>query len=364
MFHLPGEPLYLAAAFRYLPGALLPYIHVPVIVVLLFSASWVALRLGGPAVAAAVGAIAILQPFILLHGSVWDDTILGAACEWSVFALMMAAIGSRGGTTGSERLVRVAAIAVLAGFAAVTRSSAQSLLVLVGLSTIVLQPLRSIRMEGVAAICGVCLALCFWGYRNYSVSGEFLVGTSHDGITLWESNYPWARESVLTKGQTEGMNAERMVDDYEKTDSMTEWEANRYFIRRATEYMAAHPGDVALTAGLKVVVGLFGFRMHQPLLSPRNFVGASSNLILLVLAIAGAMMPGFTAGRAEILLWRCMLIVLLLSYAGFSVIGPIGLRYRMSLEPALWIGAAVAVTQVAKRLLDRFAGASSAPAHS
>src|SRR5258708_15108055 len=81
MFHLPGEPLLLAASFRFLPPPVLHYIHIPVTVLLLMTAVYWGLKLGGAAVAITTGVVASLQPFILLHGPVWDDTFLSAALE-------------------------------------------------------------------------------------------------------------------------------------------------------------------------------------------------------------------------------------------------------------------------------------------
>ena len=117
------------------------------------------------------------------------------------------------------------------------RTSAQLVLLLAGMAGLLLPPLRPIRPEALTALAGVVLALSAWGYRNYRVMGHFSIGDTHSGISLWESVYPSAREALLTRGQTEVLNDERMQGDFAITASLGEFDANRYFERRAIAYM-------------------------------------------------------------------------------------------------------------------------------
>ena len=215
MFILPAEPLYLAACLRYLPAGLLRYIQLPFNALLVFAASYVAQTLAGPAVAAAAGAIAALEPFVFVHGPVWDDTFTGAALDWAVFALLLASLDDAGGPRPGKRWQRVGLIALLSGCAAVTRTSSQFLLLGVGAAIVLIGSLRPIRIEALAVIAGMVLALSAWGYRNYAALGQFATGSSHDAIGFWESVYPSAREALLTQGQTEILNDERMQEDRE-----------------------------------------------------------------------------------------------------------------------------------------------------
>jgi hypothetical protein len=358
MFHLPGESLYLAACFRYLPSGLLHYAHAPFTALLVLAASYVALKLAGKLLAVVAGLLATLEPFVILHGSVWDDTFLGASLDWAVFALLVMALESGGRTdAGWKRALRVTMIAVLAGYASITRSSSQFTLLAVGFTILFLRSLRSIRLEALAATAGVILALATWGYRNYTVFGQFAAGSSHDGISFWESVYPSAREALLTHGQTEGLNNQRMQEDFARTSSLGELETNRYFFRRAVRYLVAEPADVVWTALVKIAVGSVGLRTAEPYTSARNVVGLLSNSVLLVLAAFGAAVQRFRVGPPRVL-WRCIAGSNLLVYIGFSVFGPIGLRYRMSLEPVLWIYAASCLTYVAGRLRARIPDAT------
>lgn len=347
MFILPGEPLYLAACLRYLPAGLLRYAHVPIVVLLVAAAGHIAQRLSGTLVASMTVIVAILDPFVILHGPVWDDTFLGASCDWAVFALLWSGLDARsGGSATRWRPLMLALIGTLAGYASITRASSQLVLLTVGIAAVLIRQLRPIRIEGLAVVAGIVLALSVWGFRNYRVTGEFAIGSSHDGISLWESVYPSAREALLTLGQTERLNYVRMEDDFARTASLGELEANRYFLRRAVRYILAQPGDVLRTAVVKIGVGLLGLRMEDSLFSARNLIAVVSNALLLAFAAFGAIVMRIDAGPRRVL-WRCILAASLLGYIGLSTFGPVGLRYRISLEPVFWILAAGGVVHLA-----------------
>lgn len=346
MFQLPALPLYLAAAFRYAPEALLRFLQLPFNALLVFASTWMAQRLAGPVVAAMAGAIAIFEPFVFVHGPVWDDTFSGAALTWAVFAILLAALGERPARPG-----RLALVALLAGAAALMRTSSQLLLLLVGSAGLVLRPLRPIRLEALAAIAGVVLALSAWGYRNYLVMGHFEVGDTHSGISFWESVYPSARESLLTQGQVENLNDERMQDDFAKTSSLGELGAHRYFLHRAVQYILAHPLDVAWTAVVKIGVGLLGLKTTESFWSLRNVVSWSSNLVLFALAAWGILAwPAIDSGYRT--LWVLIVSATLLLQGVFMVLGPVALRYRMDFEPILWMLAAAGLAQRVNRTPD------------
>jgi hypothetical protein len=240
----------------------------------------------------------------------------------------------------------------MAGYASITRASSQLVLLTVGLAAVLLRQLRPIRREGLAAVAGIVLALSVWGFRNYRVMGEFAIGSSHDGISLWESVYPSAREALLTFGQTERLNYLRMEDDFARTRTLGELQANRYFLQRSLRYILAQPGDVLRTAVVKIAVGLLGLRMEDSLFSARNLVAAMSNALLLAFAGYGAVVMQINEAPYRVL-WRCIWAASLLGYMMFAIIGPVGLRYRISLEPVLWILAAGGVTHLAERWTQR-----------
>jgi len=344
MFQLPGEPLYLAACFRYVPASLLRFVQLPFNALLIFALVFVAQKLAGSMVAMLAGVIALVEPFIIIHGPVWDDTFTGAALVWAIFALLLAKLGG-----SPQSLWRLALIALLAAAAALMRTSAQLVLVLAAMAGLSLRPLRPIRLEALTALAAVFLALSAWGYRNYQVTGHFSIGDTHSGISLWESVYPSAREALMTRGQTEVLNNERMQGDFAKTAFLGEVDANRYFEHRAVTYILSHPADVAWTAAVKTSVGLVGLKTTESFWSRRNVVAWLSNLVLLVTAAFGVRALPLRHGSPQRVLWLCLTGSLLLVQVVFMALGPVGVRYRIDFEPVLWILAASCLVQWARR---------------
>ena len=361
MFHLPGEPLYLAAGFKLLPTATDRYLHVPVTVLLIVAACAAAVRVAGTRAGLIVGLLACLNPYTLLHGPVWDDLFLGAALEWTVFlaALNALRLQNKARDAAAEAADRPARIrgsrrgvwslAVIAGAAAAmaTLTRSQSMLTLGGFAALVvlLPRLRPAWPVAVLVVVGVTLAAGGWGLRNRVVMGHFTIGSSHDGITLYESNYPHAVEAVRDTGQVERLNAKYMADDYDRTRDLGEFEADAYFRRRATDSMKANPLGVLAAVPIKAWVTLTGWDFAMPAKSPRNLVSLATNAILLLLATAGV---ATTLRRWQ---WRNpahqLLLAVALTGGGavilLLVIGPVGLRYRMTIEPLVWLSASVFV---------------------
>jgi hypothetical protein len=102
-WQLPAEPLYLAAGLAALPDALWRYLHVPVVVAFVAAITVAATAVGGPAVGLTAGLLATLDPFVVVHGPVWDDVMLAGALEWTAFALLIG-WASRGVKSSSSQL--------------------------------------------------------------------------------------------------------------------------------------------------------------------------------------------------------------------------------------------------------------------
>ncbi len=75
-----------------------------------------------------------------------------------------------------------------------------------------------------------------------------------------------------------------------------------------------------------------------------------SNSAVILLALGGGFAARLRAERPVLLLWRCVAVSCLLTYAGLTFVGGIGLRYRISLEPVFWILAAACVARAVEGL--------------
>ena len=346
-YHLPAEPLYLAAGLRFLPPTLSRYLHVPVTVLFVTAVAAVGVWVGGRVVGLLAGALATLDPFVLVHGPVWDDAFLGAALEWTVFAVLLRGLASTSQSQlNSSRTMAVASlVAAAAGTAALTRSSSQVVIGLVAIVVIGGRAFRPVRTYGWAAIAGLALALAVWGARNQAVLGEFFVGSSHDGITLFESNYATARPSMWRTGIAESYELEDLRTHFHAVASMTELDANRYFTRQAVAYAAGQPADVLATAGLKLFASLTGVNLGQQFATRRNLIALVSNVGLLLAGVLGWLWLSRDHARGEVVLLCYLGAIVAIAICVGLLAGPAGLRYRISAAPLLYLGAAVAMVQ-------------------
>jgi hypothetical protein len=338
-FELPGEPLWVAAGTRV--GDVFDYWNVPVAALLIVSVAAVALAFGGPVLALVTGLIAAVDPVTLLHATNRDDIVLGSALLWAVFAVL--ALRWR----GLARRTRIGdtVLFLAAGAAAVTRTEAVLVLVL-------FLALRPIRRDTVVALAGVLVALGVWGIRNQRVLGHFMVGSTHDGITLWESNGPFARRS-LALGQVDVLSLDKnvMAPFFRETQNLDEIGADAYFRRQAITYIASHPLDVARTAAAKIAVSVTSIHPNLPLTAPRNLASIAINVLLIMLALFG--FARFARSPTIV----PFAILCLVTFAMLTV-GPAGMRYWLTLRGALWIAAAVSISgSLPRRTLS-----SSAPA--
>ena len=453
MFHLPAGVLYQAAALAWLPESRLHLAHVPVTALLVVAVAGCAGLVLGRGVCLLTGVVGSVQPFVVLHGPVWDDTFLGAALDWSLVLLLMAALvrnravarrrpaaaglphdpaevagtlrmppssrhaverpasterrsrwpwlfqvagtlrvpsasrhanerptnpGRRSrwswlskdsGTrrvpatgdrprnataaawrTTAGRAGRLTLVALLAGLSALTRSQSQLVLLALAAAMLALPMLRSLRAEAVAVAVGVAVAVTAWGVRNQAVCGTFFVGTTHDGITLYESNYHSARDAIAT-GQVERLNPTRMADCWPLTAPLDELQANAFFKDRAVRTIGERPAAVLVTGLLKTAVTLTGVRPEAPPTGPRNLVALAANAMLFLLAGLGAAMLPWTPPRPHTVLLLTFALLAVGATAALGILGPFGLRYRIGIDGLLWTAAALPMAAACRSLL-------------
>lgn len=347
-FVLPGEPLYLAAAFVVVPQRLLRFIHVPVTTLLILSVAAFAAAFGGARLGCATALVGTLDPFVVMHGPVWDDTFLAAGLMWFALAILASRVSATRTVSRSRSIVCTLLGGAAIGGAVVTRGDAilaVSLLVVIGM----LAPsLRSVRRYVMLYGAFASVALASWGVRNHRVVGSFEIGSSHDGITLWESNGPFTQEA-LRRGQVMMLSADldRMTPVWMQTQDLDEVAANRFFARRAIDYVTTHRAASLRLSARKVLLSLSAIRPELPLGSTRNLVGLISSAALLLLAALGVY--PYARRRSPSPRWAPVLLLVPLVITGVLVllIGPIGPRYRIALDGVLWILSAHALLSMA-----------------
>ncbi len=314
---------------------------------LVLAITWAAIVIGGTELGLIAGLLACFHPYLVSHGRIYDDCFLSAALEWTVLGILLAQLTGRLRSATGVWL-GVSAAALLSGFAAITR--AQSLPTLAGIALLILvvPKLKSLRRHGVGILVMIAVTTLAWGFRNQQALGHFTIGSTHDGITLWESNYPHAAEAMWRYGGVEDLNDEYMGDDFARTRSMDEYGANEYFIQRAERYMRAHPGAVLWTALNKLAISLTGYKPPLPPTSPRNIIVLVLHPLLLVMGVAGlALLARRIAGEPKAVLWWCALAIMSAVALAILIIGPDSYRYRITWDGFLLVGAAALVQRLA-----------------
>ena len=88
-----------------------------------------------------------------------------------------------------------------------------------------------------------------WTYRNYRVSGHFIIVSSEGGLTLWACNNPEFRyRSPAPMSQPL----------YQAPPGLTELELDRYYRKKATQWIFHHPGRFIVN-GVKKILVLYHF---------------------------------------------------------------------------------------------------------
>jgi hypothetical protein len=189
-----------------------------------------------------------------------------------------------------------------------------------------------------AAIAGILLALAVWGVRNRVVLGSFAVGSTHDGITLWESNGPYSREA-LRMGQVEALSysSVTMAPHWGSTAGMDEIQADGYYRSQAISYIVHHAVSVFRTGMLKAFLSIFGIRPNEPWHNLRNGVSILANVLVWLFALIGVLRPPRNGQRMprSARLFVCLAIIGVVG--ALLILGPVGFRYCMPMEAVLWI---------------------------
>jgi hypothetical protein len=345
-YHLPAEPVLLATGLAVLPQSLTPYLHVPITALFVLAVATMGFRLGGRPLGFAAGFIAAFDPFVLAHGAVWDDAFLAAALEWSAFALLVKRAAADTTAPPIRSAVTAGLIAMAAGLAALTRASSSVVLAAVALTLVARPRFRELRAAGWTVLAAVAVALSGWGLRNVAVLGEFHVGSSHDGITLLESNYATARPSIFRTGIAESYVIDDLAPHFEAAARMSELDANRYFTQQAIAYARREPLDVLATAAVKFLSSVSGVNFGQPVTTPRNLVVLGANLALLAAAALGWRVWRIGRRGTPVILAVHVFGIVLAVTALALLAGPVGLRYRISAAPVLYLCAAAWLSRV------------------
>ncbi len=354
-YHLPGEPAYLAAGLALRRPELFTYWHVPVAVLLVVATAACAWALFGPDAALLAGLIGALDPLIVAHGAVYDDTFLGAALFWLIAAIALSrwrAMRSARRNASSQHVWLVTGVLVVgSAWAVVTRTETLVAVAGVAACCLLVPGLRALRSTGIALAAGTLLGVGAWAGRNVIVQHHVMTGSTHDGLTLWESTEPSAMRA-LALGQVDALSTDPSVVGaiWQQTAGKDEVGANEVFLQAAIREMRDDPIRVAAFGMRKVAMSIAGIRPELPIAAPRNIVSMLSTLVLVCLAAVGVTRLAHVKRKRDPMLHLAGVAACLLGLEmlGVLTLGPVGLRYWILWRPVLWILAGLAVPGLQK----------------
>lgn len=206
--------------------------------------------------------------------------------------------------------------------------------------------LRALRSTGLALAAGVILAVGAWSVRNANVQHHFMTGSSHDGVTLWESTEPSAMRA-LALGQVDALSGDPSIVGaiWQQTAGKDEAGANDVFTRAAIQEMQDDPLRVAAFGVRKVAMSIAGLRPELPFAAPRNVIAVLATAALVCFAGVGAARRSRVSRKPNSVrhLAGIAACLLGLEVLGVLALGPVGLRYWILWRPVLWILASQAL---------------------
>jgi len=187
-------------------------------------------------------------------------------------------------------------------------------------------------------------ALLPWAYRNYRISGHWIVTTLWIGASLYDGFNPNAN----------GDSDLKFVDDDRLFERMSEYEVDQHYRTKAWDYVRSHPGHAAWLTAQKIK------RFWMPWPNAKQFEGLLPKIAIAVYFIPALLAAVFGWVRGPRHFWAWVLTLGPILY--FSAVHAVflgSLRYRLPAEYPLCIASAVGLQQAWS--LCRGAGKEAGP---
>lgn len=293
--------------------------------------------LAGDAVGLVAAALAAAHPLLIASdGALLSETLYGALLVWTLVAA--ARLRQRPGTG------RAALLGVGIGLAALTRSEALALVVLLAVPLAWRGGRRARIPRIAAAVACTVLVVSPWVVRNWSVFGRPLM-TTNEGVLIGTANCRQAYH-----GHDLGYAVPSCIGaaSGDESDRAAHWR------RQGLDYAGEHAGRlVAVVAPVRL---LREWTLYQPF---RDVLeqGRSGNVQRLGIVYGFLLAPLAIAGLVTLVRRRRVpLLVLLAPVALASAVAITGVgsvRYRYAAEPSIVVFAAVGVMAAVRHLAAR-----------
>jgi 4-amino-4-deoxy-L-arabinose transferase-like glycosyltransferase len=307
----------------------------------------IGLRVGGARVGLTAAALAALYPlFVIADGAPMSEGLYGLL----VAACLLAALRLR----EQRSPARAAVLGGLIGLAALTRSEALLLVVLVGLP-LALGGERAGRARRALAVCAACAAvLAPWTIRNLSAFDRLTPISHNDSTVLAGANCPATYGGRDLGGWS--------FDCISRRRTLDEGAQAARWRREGIDYAFDHAGRWPAVVPVRVLRtwDLWHPRRLLETAEGRTRAGETAAVVayflLLPLALAGAALLRRRRERAPLAILLAPAVLVTLSSAlGYGV--P---RFRHAFEISLVVLAAVALVRLGERVAQRRPGTAQA----
>lgn len=292
-------------------------------------------ELSGPAVGCWAMAYTTLSPTMLIFSVMFlSETAFAAALLGSLIAVArLSKHISEPGTTGRQLAFVSLVTGLLIGVATYMRPT--WLLIGPGVSALVIllgrSPLRSRFASAILVCVGLALCMAPWTIRNWLVTGHAIPTTLWVGPSLYDGLNPTAN----------GQSDMTFFDNEQLMKSMSEYDMDQEYRRRAWAFAAANPAKAVWLAGVKQLhywnPSPNSAQFRSPILSVVAWV---AYLPLISLALFGAWVSRKNS-------WLLIITAVpILYFAGLHLLFVGSLRYRLPAEYPLAVLAAVGLTHI------------------
>ena len=333
-FRPPGYPVFLGLVYAFtgadprhgrVASCVVGALAVPFIGLL----SW---RLGGPRAAwVAAWLAAIYPPFVT---SWFSPRALLSEVLLTTLVVIGLWLGMR-----TESTSRAVLAGVVAGLALLTKPTAIALPLALSLAFLWRpRPLKQVALLWLGAV----LTVAPWVLRNRAALGAWVPVSTNGGISIWASYNPASRG--LGNGD-EGYALAHAEDAALARAGVSEVERSRLFMARASAAISAEPRRALWLVVRKVVLFADPTLKDWSRPDPPLRYDWAYGVVLPLATLAAACGLRFRELRADLV----ALIGFVALFAAIHVILHVDVRYRVSLEPCLLIGAGVAVAAAVER---------------
>jgi hypothetical protein len=172
-----------------------------------------------------------------------------------------------------------------------------------------------------------------------------MFGSTHDGVTIYESNSGHASDAIARFGETGGTGLYYERSTFAARTKADEVDANRAFLLDAIAYGAAHPAATVGTSLFKLAVSLSGIDLGQPIGRVRNLAALARCALLLGLGALGLwrwQRRSIAAGETP---FGLVLAATSVATCAVLLAGPVGERYWLAAAGFLYLGVGVFIAR-------------------